>query len=44
MINITAFEPRLTIAGANSGVGFATAKTIVTASPNYHVIIGSRSL
>ncbi|KAH2533333.1 hypothetical protein KXW12_002795 [Aspergillus fumigatus] len=32
------------ITGANSGIGFAIAKTIVLASPDYHVIMGSRSL
>ncbi|RHZ67328.1 putative short chain dehydrogenase/reductase [Aspergillus thermomutatus] len=32
------------ITGANSGVGFATAKAVALASPEYHVIIGSRSL
>jgi NAD(P)-dependent dehydrogenase (short-subunit alcohol dehydrogenase family) len=40
----SAFEPGLTIAGANSGIGFATAKAIVSASSDYHVIIGSRSM
>ncbi|GIK04327.1 hypothetical protein Aspvir_008407 [Aspergillus viridinutans] len=32
------------ITGANSGIGFATAKTILSASSDYHVIIGSRSV
>jgi NAD(P)-dependent dehydrogenase (short-subunit alcohol dehydrogenase family) len=30
--------------GANSGVGFATAKAIASASPNFHIIMTSRSL
>ncbi|MCJ1280475.1 hypothetical protein MMC21_008303 [Puttea exsequens] len=32
------------ITGANSGVGFATAKLLASASADYHVIIASRSL
>lgn len=43
-MNQFALKPRLTTAGANSGIGFATAKTIVSALSDYHVIIGSRSL
>ncbi|KIV87176.1 hypothetical protein PV11_02741 [Exophiala sideris] len=31
------------ITGANSGVGFAAAKVIASASPNYHVLVGSRN-
>lgn len=31
------------ITGANSGVGFATAKIIASSSPNYHVIVAARS-
>jgi len=31
------------ITGANSGIGYAAAKVITSASPSYHVIIASRS-
>jgi NAD(P)-dependent dehydrogenase (short-subunit alcohol dehydrogenase family) len=31
------------ITGANSGVGFAAAKAIASASPDYHVLVGSRN-
>jgi Short-chain dehydrogenases of various substrate specificities len=31
-------------AGANSGVGYATARVIASSSPKYHVIIAARSL
>ncbi len=29
--------------GANSGIGYATAKVIASASPDYHVLVGSRN-
>ena len=32
------------ITGANSGVGYATSKILAEASPNYHIIMASRSL
>ncbi|KAF4625255.1 hypothetical protein G7Y89_g12915 [Cudoniella acicularis] len=32
------------ITGANGGIGYLTAQALITSSPNYHVIIGSRSL
>ncbi|KAJ9643820.1 uncharacterized protein PV06_09004 [Exophiala oligosperma] len=31
------------VTGANSGIGFATAEVIASASPNYHVLVGSRN-
>ncbi|KAK5331669.1 hypothetical protein LTR93_000674 [Exophiala xenobiotica] len=31
------------VTGANSGIGYATAKVIASASPDYHVLIGSRN-
>ncbi|KIW60695.1 hypothetical protein PV05_00894 [Exophiala xenobiotica] len=31
------------ITGANSGIGYATAKVIASASPDYHVLVGSRN-
>lgn len=30
--------------GANQGIGFETAKSLLLSSPNYHVILGSRDL
>ncbi|KAF9890000.1 hypothetical protein FE257_006680 [Aspergillus nanangensis] len=32
------------ITGANSGIGYATAEVLAAESPNYHVILASRSL
>jgi len=31
------------ITGANSGIGYATAKVIASAGPGYHVLVGSRN-
>lgn len=38
-LSLTCFFP-----GANSGIGYAAAKVIASASPKYHVIMASRSL
>ncbi|KAI0508970.1 putative short chain dehydrogenase/reductase [Xylaria bambusicola] len=32
------------VTGANSGIGFETAKALATASPDFHVLLGSRSV
>lgn len=41
----TCFKPSAdACTGANSGVGFATADVIASASPDYHVLVAARSL
>lgn len=35
---------KLTQPGANTGIGYLTAEEIATTLPEYHVVIGSRSL
>lgn len=44
LVEYNAGEPLLTLrSGANQGVGFECARNLLLSSPDYHVIIGSRS-
>jgi len=43
-VNITMSSRVVLITGANSGVGLATAKALISAATDYHVIIAARSL